>query len=75
MTEEYGMTEALGMIETKSYPAMVEAADAMVKAAKVKFVGREFVESYGGKVALAPLVENKSSSATIEKIKSLEAES
>jgi len=36
-------------------------------------VGREFVESYGGKVALAPLVESKSSSATIEKIKSLEA--
>jgi D-beta-D-heptose 7-phosphate kinase/D-beta-D-heptose 1-phosphate adenosyltransferase len=38
-------------------------------------VGREFVESYGGKVALAPLVENKSSSATIEKIMSLETES
>jgi len=35
-------------------------------------VGREFVESYGGKVVLAPLVENKSSSATLEKIKSLE---
>jgi D-beta-D-heptose 7-phosphate kinase/D-beta-D-heptose 1-phosphate adenosyltransferase len=35
-------------------------------------VGREFVESYGGKVALAPLVENKSSTATIEKIRSLE---
>ena len=34
-------------------------------------VGREFVESYGGKVALAPLVENKSTSATIGKIKSL----
>jgi D-beta-D-heptose 7-phosphate kinase/D-beta-D-heptose 1-phosphate adenosyltransferase len=38
-------------------------------------VGREFVESYGGKVTLAPLVENKSSSATIEKIMSLETES
>jgi len=38
-------------------------------------IGREFVESYGGKVALAPLVQNKSSSATIEKIMSLEAES
>jgi len=36
-------------------------------------VGREFVESYGGKVALAPLIESKSSSATIEKIRSLEA--
>ncbi|MCK4601235.1 MAG: BMC domain-containing protein [Phycisphaerae bacterium] len=33
------MTEALGMIETKSFPAMVEAADAMVKAANVDMVG------------------------------------
>jgi microcompartment protein CcmL/EutN len=31
MAEEYGAVEALGMIETRSYPAMVEAADAMVK--------------------------------------------
>jgi D-beta-D-heptose 7-phosphate kinase/D-beta-D-heptose 1-phosphate adenosyltransferase len=38
-------------------------------------VGREFVESYGGKVALAPLVEGKSSTAAIEKMKSLEVES
>ena len=34
-------------------------------------VGRQFVESYGGKVVLAPLVEGKSSSATIEKMKAL----
>lgn len=33
-------------------------------------IGREFVESYGGKVVLAPLVEGKSSTATIEKMKS-----
>jgi D-beta-D-heptose 7-phosphate kinase/D-beta-D-heptose 1-phosphate adenosyltransferase len=38
-------------------------------------VGREFVEAHGGKVVLAPLVEGKSSTATIEKIKSLQAES
>jgi microcompartment protein CcmL/EutN len=38
MAEEYGAIEALGMIETRSYPAMVEAADAMVKAAKVELV-------------------------------------
>lgn len=36
-----GSTEALGMIETKSYAAMVEAADAMVKAAKVELVAYE----------------------------------
>jgi D-beta-D-heptose 7-phosphate kinase/D-beta-D-heptose 1-phosphate adenosyltransferase len=38
-------------------------------------VGREFVESLGGKVVLAPLVEGKSSTETIEKMKSLEAKS
>jgi len=41
MANEYGATEALGMIETKSFPAMVEAADAMVKAAKVELVSYE----------------------------------
>lgn len=34
-------------------------------------VGREFVESIGGKVVLAPLVDGKSSTATIEKMKTL----
>jgi D-beta-D-heptose 7-phosphate kinase/D-beta-D-heptose 1-phosphate adenosyltransferase len=34
-------------------------------------VGRDFVESYGGKIVLAPLVEGKSSTSIIEKIKSL----
>src|SRR5690348_4353840 len=35
------MAEALGLIETKGFVGMVEAADAMVKAAKVEFVGYE----------------------------------
>jgi microcompartment protein CcmL/EutN len=35
------MAEALGMIETKSFAAMVEAADAAVKAAKVELIGYE----------------------------------
>jgi ethanolamine utilization protein EutM len=39
--EEQGMTEALGMIETKGFAAMVEASDAMVKAAKVELVSFE----------------------------------
>ncbi|MBN2181348.1 MAG: D-glycero-beta-D-manno-heptose 1-phosphate adenylyltransferase [Sedimentisphaerales bacterium] len=38
-------------------------------------IGREFVESYGGKVVLAPIVEGKSSSETINKIKTLQAKS
>jgi ethanolamine utilization protein EutM len=35
------MADALGMIETKGFIGMVEAADAMVKAAKVELVGFE----------------------------------
>ena len=35
------MTEALGMIECRSFPAVVEAADAAVKAAKVEQVSYE----------------------------------
>jgi ethanolamine utilization protein EutM len=34
-------SEALGMIETKGFAAMVEASDAMVKAAKVELIGYE----------------------------------
>ena len=35
------MSEALGMIECRSFAAMVEASDAMVKAARVELVGYE----------------------------------
>lgn len=38
-------------------------------------IGREFVESRGGKVVLAPLVAGKSTTETIEKIESLETKS
>ncbi len=34
-------SEALGMIETRGFVAMVEASDAMVKAAKVELIGFE----------------------------------
>ncbi len=37
------MAEALGMIETRGFAAMVEASDAMVKAAKVTLIGYEKV--------------------------------
>jgi microcompartment protein CcmL/EutN len=37
--------EALGMIETRGLVAMIEAADAMVKAAKVVLVGYERIGS------------------------------
>ncbi len=35
------MSDALGMIETKGFVALVEASDAMVKAARVELVGYE----------------------------------
>jgi microcompartment protein CcmL/EutN len=35
------INEAIGMIETRGFVAMVEASDAMVKAAKVELVGYE----------------------------------
>ena len=37
------MGEALGMVETKGLVAMIEAADAMVKAANVILVGKEYI--------------------------------
>lgn len=37
------MADALGMIETRGFVGMVEAADAMLKAAKVDLVGYEKV--------------------------------
>ena len=50
--------------------------DVLVKGqdwAQKGIIGRALVESSGGKVVLAPLVEGKSSTETIEKMKSLEA--
>jgi len=40
--------KALGMIETRGFAAMVEASDAMVKAAKVELIG--FEKTGGGYV-------------------------
>ena len=37
--------EALGMIETRGLVAAIEAADAMVKAARVLLVGKEYIGS------------------------------
>lgn len=39
------MQHALGLIETRGLVAAIEAADAMVKAAKVKFLGRQKVKA------------------------------
>lgn len=39
------MPEALGMIECKGLVAMIEAADAMVKAANVRLIGWEKIDA------------------------------
>src|SRR3974390_262662 len=39
------VVEALGMIETKGFVALVEASDAMIKAANVQFLGWDKVGS------------------------------
>ena len=39
MSEDYGL--ALGMIETRGLVGSIEAADAMVKAARVQLIGKE----------------------------------
>ena len=44
------MQQALGLIETHGLVGAIEAADAMVKAARVKFLGREKIK--GGMVAV-----------------------
>ena len=44
------MQQALGLIETRGLVGAIEAADAMVKAAKVKLLGRQKVK--GGLVAV-----------------------
>lgn len=40
--------QALGMVETRGLVASIEAADAMVKAARVTLIGKEKVEAWSG---------------------------
>jgi len=57
----------LGLIEAVRPDVLIKGGDYD----KQGVVGWEFVESYGGKVVVAPLVQGKSSTATIEKINTL----
>ncbi|MDD5064251.1 MAG: D-glycero-beta-D-manno-heptose 1-phosphate adenylyltransferase [Phycisphaerae bacterium] len=77
----------LAAMETVDYVTVFDEPDPLNLIKKIKpdvlvkgqdwaekgVIGAEFIESYGGKVVLAPLVEGKSSTATIKKIKSLES--
>jgi len=59
--------DPLNLIHTVRPDVLVKGSDWSDKGV----VGSQFVESYGGKVALAPLVEGKSSTGVIERIKSV----
>jgi D-beta-D-heptose 7-phosphate kinase/D-beta-D-heptose 1-phosphate adenosyltransferase len=89
INNQYDRAAVLAAMETVDYITLFDEPDPLKIIKKLKpnvlvkgqdwaekgVVGQEFVESYGGKVALAPLVEGKSSTKTIEKMKSLERKS
>ena len=86
INNQYDRAAVLAALETVDYITVFDEPDPLNLIKKIKpdvlvkgkdwaqksIVGAEFVESYGGRVVLAPLVEGKSSTATIEKIKALE---
>ncbi len=55
---------ALGMVETRGLVGAIEAADAMVKAAHVKLIGKEFAE--GGLVLIKVLGETGAVRASVQ---------
>ncbi|MFC1738585.1 D-glycero-beta-D-manno-heptose 1-phosphate adenylyltransferase [Planctomycetota bacterium] len=59
--------EPLNLIKKVRPAVMVKGQDWAEKGV----VGREFVESFGGKVVLAPLVKGKSSTSVIQKMKTI----
>jgi len=86
LNNQYDRAAVLAALGTVNYITIFDEPDPLDLIKKVKpdvlvkgqdwsdktVVGADFVKSYGGKVVLAPLIEGKSSTATIEKIKSLE---
>lgn len=85
INNRYDRAAVLAALETVDYITVFDEPDPLNLIKKVKpdilvkgqdwadkgVVGQEFVESYDGKVVLAPLIEGKSSTTIIEKIKSL----
>jgi D-beta-D-heptose 7-phosphate kinase/D-beta-D-heptose 1-phosphate adenosyltransferase len=85
INNQYDRAVVLAALETVDYITVFDEPDPLNLIKKVKpdvlvkgqdwaqkgVVGQEFVESYGGRVVLAPLVEGKSSTITIEKMKAL----
>jgi D-beta-D-heptose 7-phosphate kinase/D-beta-D-heptose 1-phosphate adenosyltransferase len=85
INNQYDRAAVLAALETVDYIVVFDEPEPLNLIKKVKpnvlvkgqdwaekgVVGRQFVESYGAKVVLAPLVAGKSSSSVIEKMKSL----
>ena len=87
INNQHDRSAVLAALETVDYITVFDEPDPLNLIKKVKpdilvkgrdwaekgVIGREFVESHGGKVVLAPLVEGKSSTKIIEKMKSQSA--
>ena len=85
INNQYDRAAVLAALETVDYITVFDEPDPLSLIKQIRpdilvkgqdwaqkgVIGQEFVESYGGKVVLAPLVEGKSSTTTIEKIKAL----
>jgi D-beta-D-heptose 7-phosphate kinase/D-beta-D-heptose 1-phosphate adenosyltransferase len=85
INNQYDRASVLAALETVDYITVFEEPDPLNLIQQIKpdvlvkgqdwaqkgVIGQEFVESYDGKVVLAPLVEGKSSTTTIEKIRAL----
>jgi D-beta-D-heptose 7-phosphate kinase/D-beta-D-heptose 1-phosphate adenosyltransferase len=85
INNQYDRAAVLAALETVDYITVFDEPDPLHLIEQVRpdvlvkgqdwaekgVVGREFVESYGAKVVLAPLVEGKSSTTVIDKMKSL----
>jgi D-beta-D-heptose 7-phosphate kinase/D-beta-D-heptose 1-phosphate adenosyltransferase len=89
INNQYDRAAVLSGLETVDFITIFEEPSVLGLVKKVKpdvivkggdwgnkegVVGWDFVESYGGKVILAPLVQGKSSTATIEKMKALQTD-
>jgi D-beta-D-heptose 7-phosphate kinase/D-beta-D-heptose 1-phosphate adenosyltransferase len=79
LLEELESIDYLVLFDDDTPMALIERVrpDVLVKGAdyrKDQVVGSDFVESYGGRVALCPLVEGRSTSAVIRRILDLNEE-
>ncbi len=85
INNQYDRAAVLASLETVDYIILFDEADPLNLIKRIRpdvlikgrdwkekgVIGAEFVKSYGGSVLFAPLVEGKSTTATIEKMKSL----